>query len=232
LQNYNSYWDRRANANQPRKFFFAKNYALPKSSPTEVYPETNLNANSAPFELTKEDFPVLPGIPKATLPRHAQASAPLAKASAELSSEALSPLLPCVRKNKPATQAQDSTPLENARSEADMGGKSQSFELSNEDFPFLPKVCSETHKDGKFELSKKNFPLLKSSQKTFLSEPAKVTKQAKSVPSPNLKNIAFGTLNYSQSVRGQSLSTESSKKEDGGVSFISKNCDGNSKGGK
>ncbi|KAK7353539.1 hypothetical protein VNO80_18988 [Phaseolus coccineus] len=238
--NYNSYWDIRTNANQPRGISFTENNELPKSYPTkqlaeEVHSEINLNANSTPFELTKEYFPFLPGIPKATLPTHAQGSAPLAKASSETdkggnsmlsehSSEDLSPLLPCVRNDTPPTQAQDSTPLENAHSEVDMGSKSQSFELSNEDFPLLPKVCLETHKDGKsrpFELSKKDFPLLQSSQKTVLSESAKLTKQAKSFTSSKLNNMEFGTLKYSQSLKGQSLSTKS-KKEDCGVSLSQK----------
>ncbi|ESW09614.1 hypothetical protein PHAVU_009G141900 [Phaseolus vulgaris] len=237
--NYNSYWDIRTNANQPREISFTENNELPKF-PTEqleeeVHSETNLNADSTPFEITKEYFPFLPGIPKATLPTHAQGPAPLAKASSEtdkggdsmlseLSSEDLSPLLPCVRNDTPPTQAQDSTPLENAHSEADMGSKSQSFELTDEDFPLLPKVCSETHKDGKstsFELSKKDFPLLQSSQKTVLSESAKLTKQAKSFTSSKLNNMEFGTLKYSQSLKGQSLSTKS-KKEDCGVSLSQK----------
>jgi len=239
LQNYNSYWDIRTNANQPREISFTENNELPKF-PTEqleeeVHSETNLNADSTPFEITKEYFPFLPGIPKATLPTHAQGPAPLAKASSEtdkggdsmlseLSSEDLSPLLPCVRNDTPPTQAQDSTPLENAHSEADMGSRSQSFELTDEDFPLLPKVCSETHKDGKstsFELSKKDFPLLQSSQKTVLSESAKLTKQAKSFTSSKLNNMEFGTLKYSQSLKGQSLSTKS-KKEDCGVSLSQK----------
>ncbi|XP_047158248.1 uncharacterized protein LOC124828895 [Vigna umbellata] len=238
--NYYSYWDIRVNENWPRKIPIVKNNAYPKSPPTEqlveeVHSETNLNANSTPFEFTKEDFPLLPGIPKATFPKQAQASASLAKACSETdkgghsmlsehSSEDLSPLLPCFRKDTPPTQAQDSTPLENAHTETDMGSNSQSFVLSNEDFPLLPKVSSETRKDGKsksFELSKKDFPLLRSSLKIVPSESAKLTKQAKSFSSSKLKNMEFGTFKYSDSLKKQSLPTKS-KKEDCGVSLSQK----------
>lgn len=232
MQNYYSYWDIRVNENWPRKIPIVKNNAYPKSHPTEqlveeVHSETNLNANSTPFEFTKEDFPLLLGIPKATLPKQEQASASIAKACSEtdkggdsmlseLSSEDLSPLLPCFRKDTP--------PLENAHTETDMGSNSQSFELSNEDFPLLPKLSSETRKDGKsksFELSKKDFPLLRSSLKTVPSEFAKLTKQAKSFTSSKLKNMEFGTFKYSDSLKVQSLPTKS-KKEDCGVSLSQK----------
>jgi len=236
LQNYNSYWDIRANENRPRKIPIVKNNEYPRSPPTvEVHSEINLNADSTPFEFTKEDFPLLPGIPKAKLPKQAQASAPLAKACSktdkggnsmlsELSSADLSPLLPCVRKGRSLTQARDSTPLENVHTVTDIGSNSQPFELSKEDFPLLPKVCSETHKDGKtksFELSKKDFPLLRSSVKTVPSESAKLTKQGKSFPSSTLKNMEFGTFKYPQSLKGQGLPTKS-KKEDCGVSLSQK----------
>ncbi|CAJ1974562.1 unnamed protein product [Sphenostylis stenocarpa] len=279
--NYNSYWDIRANANRPRKIPFVKYNPLPRSPPTEqleeeVQSKTKLNANSIPFELTNEDFPLLPGTPKATPPTQAQESAPLAKACSErdmggnsrlselssedffplgkatpptqaqkstlekahsiidkygnsrlseLSSEDFFPLIPSVPKATPPTQAPKSTTLEEAQSDTNRGSNSQLFELSNEDFPLLPKVCSETLMDGyskSFELSKKDFPLLQCSRKTHPLGFAKLNKQAKSFQSSTMKNMEFGTHKYSQSLKGQSLSTKG-KKECCGVSLFQKN---------
>ncbi|XP_020212333.1 uncharacterized protein LOC109796896 isoform X2 [Cajanus cajan] len=233
--NYNSYWNMRSRASRPRRFASVKHYALPKSPPKkqqaeEVHSETDMsvNSDSRPFDLVNEDFPVLPCARKATPPIQAQESAPLVKVHSETymdgNSSLYFPILPCICKATPSAQAQESAPLAEIHSETDMDGNSQLFELSNKDFPLLPKVCSETHMDSNsrssYELSKEDFPFLPSTRKTLLSESAQLTKQAKSYPSSKVENIEFGTYNYknSQSLTEPSLSTKD-EKEDSAVSF-------------
>ncbi|KAK7410824.1 hypothetical protein VNO78_01959 [Psophocarpus tetragonolobus] len=193
--NYNSYWDIRSKASRPRRFSSSKYNALPKSPPKkpqaeEVHSEPDMNVTS--------DSRLF-----------------------EFSNEDF-PLLPC--NFKAITQTQESTPLVKFHSETDMDGTFQLFELSTEDFPLLPKVCSEKCMDGhnsrSFELSKNNFPLLQTTCKTVASEPAMLTKQAKSFSSSKestLKNIEFGTYKKSQSLKEPSLSRKG--KEDSGASL-------------
>ncbi|RDY07030.1 hypothetical protein CR513_08906, partial [Mucuna pruriens] len=233
---YNSYWDIRPKATRPRRFPFAKHNALPKSPPKKqqgeegVKSETDMNGNSGPFELSKEEFPLLPCNRKTTLPTQAQES-PLAKVHSEtymdgnsrlseLSNEVF-PDLPCSCKATLPTQAQESASLAKVHSEIDMDANLQSFKLSNEDFPLLPKVCSETCIDvnsKSFGLSKKDFPLLPSTCKTILSEFAQLGKQAKSTPSSKEskeKIIEFGTFKRTKSPTEPSLSTKNEKEEFG-----------------
>lgn len=161
MQNYNSYWDMRAKASRPRRFASAKHNALPKSPPKkqqveEVLSDTDINENSdsRPFDISNEDFPFLPRIPKAILP----------------------------------TQAQESAPLAKDHSETDMDGNSRLFELSKEDFP-----------------------LLQSTHETVPSEPAQLTKQAKSSPYSEPEEKEFGSNKISQSLADPSLSTKGEK---------------------
>ncbi|XP_020213361.2 uncharacterized protein LOC109797664 isoform X2 [Cajanus cajan] len=207
-----------------------------ESSPlAKAHSETDMGGSSRLSGLSKEYFPLFPGIHKATTPpTQVQDSPPLAKAHSEtnmggdtssfsLLSDEYFPLLPSTHKATPPTQAQEVALLEKVQSETQMETNSKWFELSNEDFPLLPKLRSVTHIGGNsssFELSKEEFPLLSSTRKTTPSESTQLTKQGKSSLSSKLKNVDFGTLSYknSQALAEPSLSTKG-EKGDSGVSL-------------
>ena len=150
LQNYNCYWDIRAKVNRPRRFPSAKHNALLKSCPKrkeaeEVHFETNMNDNSKPFELSNEDFPLIPNVYKATPPTQAQESTPLTKVHSETDKDGNSRLSELLNEDFPlplSAQVKESAPLAKVLSKTNMDGNSRSFELSNEDFPLLQR----THK--------------------------------------------------------------------------------------
>ncbi|TKY73929.1 nucleotidyltransferase protein [Spatholobus suberectus] len=221
--NYNSYWDMRAKAIRPRRLPSAKHNVLPKSPPKkqveEVHSATDMIRNSRTFELSNEDFPILPCIHKAIPPTQAQESALLAKVHSETDMDDNSPSFELSK--------EEFSLLAKVHTETDMDGNSKSFYFSNEDFPLLPNVRPETNMDGNsrsFELSFEDFPLLPSTCKTVPSESVQLTKQAKSSTSSKLKHIEFGTYNYkkSQSLTQPSLSKKN-EKEDSGVSLSQDN---------
>ncbi|XP_047147595.1 uncharacterized protein LOC124820026 isoform X1 [Vigna umbellata] len=222
--NYNSYWDIRARTNRPRRYTSVKHIAVPKSPPKkqeeeEVHYETdtsNGNSDSRLFDLSNEDFPLLPCNCKATQSTQAQGYAPLAKIHSETG----------VYGNSIMSEPSNlSLPLVKVHYETDIDGSSPGlFELFKEDFPLLPpKVCSETRMDGS-SISTKDYPFLQSNLKTVCSESGQLTKQTKSFPSSKeakWKGIEFGSFKKSQSVTEPSLSTRD-EKEDCDVSLTQK----------
>ncbi|KAL2339462.1 hypothetical protein Fmac_007402 [Flemingia macrophylla] len=157
--NYNCYWDLRARASRQRRFA-PRHYVFPKplvknQQEEDVHSKKDMsgNSDSRPLEISNEDFPHLPNIPKDTPPTQAQESAPLAKVHSEtdmggssrlsgLSNEDFS-LFPSIHKATPPTQVQDSPPLAKAHSETNMGGSSLPL-LSDENFPLLPSIHRAT----------------------------------------------------------------------------------------
>ncbi|XP_014490034.1 uncharacterized protein LOC106752782 [Vigna radiata var. radiata] len=222
--NYNSYWDIRSRMNRPRRYTSAKHIALPKSPPKkqeeeEVHYETdtsNGNSDSRLFDLSNEDFPLLPCNCKITQATQAQGYAPLAKIHSETGFYGNSIM------SEPSNL---SLPLVKVHYETDIDGSSpRLFELFKEDFPLLPKVCSETRMDGS-SISTKDYPFLQSYHKTVCSESGQLTKQTKSFPyskEAKWKGIEFGSFKKSQSVTEPSLSTRD-EKEDYDVSLTQKN---------
>ena len=186
----------RTKPSRPRRFASSKYNALPKSpskkqQAEEVHSETDINAisDSRLFELSSEDFPLLPCNCKDIPPTQAQDSTPLAKFHSETDMDVTSQLLEFSNEDFPL--------LPKVYYETHMEGNSRSFELSKKDFPLL----QSTHKTALSESA------------------AKLTKQAKSFPSSKeskLKNIEFGTFKKSQSLIEPSLSTKG-EREDSGV---------------
>ncbi|XP_027903871.1 uncharacterized protein LOC114163765 [Vigna unguiculata] len=224
--NYNSYWDIRARANRPRRYTSAKHIALPKSPPKkqqeeEVHYETdtsNGNSDSRFFDLSNEDFPLLPCNCKATESTQVQDYAPLANINSETAIYGNSSMSESSNKDL-------SLPLVKVHSETDIDGSTpRLFELFKEDFPLLPKVCSETLMDCSsmsVELSTKDYPFLQSNHKTICSESGQLTKHTKSFPSlkeAKWKGIEFGSFKKSQSLTEPSLSSKD-EKPDCGVSL-------------
>ena len=164
----------RTKPSRPRRFASSKYNALPKSPPKklqaeEVHSETDINAisDSRLFELSSEDFPLLPCNCKDIPPTQAQDSTPLAKFHSETDMDVTSQLFEFSNEDFPL--------LPKICSETHMEGNSRSFELSKKDFPLL----QSTDKTALSESA------------------AKLTKQAKSFPSSKeskLKNTEFGSF--------------------------------------
>ncbi|KAH1193890.1 Poly(A) RNA polymerase cid14 [Glycine max] len=141
---YNCYWDIHAKANRPRRFPYAKHNALLKSSPKSQQ-EKEFHTETKPFELSDEDFPLIPNVYKATPPTQAQESTPLTKVHSETDKDGNSRLSELLNEDFPlplSAQVKESAPLAKVLSKTNMDGNSRSFELSNEDFPLLQR----THK--------------------------------------------------------------------------------------
>jgi len=215
--------------NRPRRYTSTKHISMPKSPPKmqqeeEVHYETDMSngdSDSRLFDLSNEDFPLLPCNCKATQSTQAQGCAPLAKIDSETGIYGNSSM------SEPSNE-DFSLPLVKVHSETDMDDSTpQLFELFKEDFPLLPKVCSATQMGGSstsVELSTKDFPFLQSHHKTVCSQSGQLTKQDRSSSCPKdskWKSIKFGSFKKSQSLKEPSLSTRD-EKEDCGVSLSEK----------
>ncbi|KAL2564816.1 hypothetical protein AAZX31_19G082700 [Glycine max] len=162
--NYNSYWDMRTKPSRPRRFASSKYNALPKSPPKklqaeEVHSETDINAisDSRLFELSSEDFPLLPCNCKDIPPTQAQDSTPLAKFHSETDMDVTSQLFEFSNEDFPL--------LPKICSETHMEGSSRSFELSKKDFPLLQSICKTVlSESAKLTKQAKSFPSSKESK--------------------------------------------------------------------
>ncbi|XP_027365847.1 uncharacterized protein LOC113872458 isoform X2 [Abrus precatorius] len=214
---HNSYWDMRVRVSRPRRFTYTNHYSLHKSPPRNpevgVHSETaDVNGNSKPFELSKEDFPLLPSVHKAMSEVQESADSaqlPEIHSVTDMDGNSRSDMDGISRANMDgiswATMDVNSRPVMDGISRAVMDGNSR----------------SDAHVNSRsFELSNEDFPLLSSTRKTILSESqksVKLTKQAKNSSSSQL-NIDFGDVKNSQSLTEPTLSTKD-EKEDSGVSL-------------
>jgi len=223
LQNYSSYWNIRGRANRARRYTSAKHNVLPNSpskrqQEEEVHYETDISngdSDSRHFDLSNEDFPLLPCNCKATQ----STQAPLAKIHSETGIYGNSSM------SEPSNE-DFSLPLVKGHSVTDMDDST--FQLFKEDFPLLPKVCSETQMEGSstsVQLSTKDFPFLQGNHQSVCSESGQLTKQDKSSSCPKeskWKSIEFGSFKKSQSLTEPSLSTRNEKEDCAGVSLSQK----------
>ncbi|KAK7317023.1 hypothetical protein RJT34_00902 [Clitoria ternatea] len=203
---HNVYWDMRPRASRPKRFAPTNYNALPKSPPRmqqveaqseETNMDINMNIDVRKFELSSDDFPILPGIPKSEAPEPTQ--------------------LVTVHSQEKMNYSKSFEPSnEYFHSESSMSRKSKSFELSNEEFPILPSFeLNVSHNSKSFELSTKEFPVLQSTHRIIIPSKAQESSQLTKHDGSSLLsdlNIEFGSCKNPQPL------TRKDEKEDSYVS--------------